>query len=1455
MNIKKTSVITLIALLSCDTFAASSIVRAGVTPLGQSTGVRATPSAGNSTNRASLGIGSYYDINKLRPNRTQTSAGGSTGGSTGGSSNNVSNSALESVRQELTQELTEVKTTLTEQISDLVKLVEAKNTEIQNLKSDLAEATAEIEQIADKKYVTESDLGDQFNKIKEEAVSRAINAVNNLSYATGSYVDQEIKDLRSEITSARDAALESYAKKEAVKAEIATAKQDAIKTAADNVTAQGYISAATVTQDIKAAKDLAIKDAVEQAKLAVQDTLETYATKKYADDAASSTLKTIENNYATNTDLTNLKSEIIDERDKALLSYVTIAQAQEDAETVKQLAAALAIKQAQDGKLFATPDEVSTAKQAAIDTAVADVKALDYATNDQVTNLNSAVTESIADLQTQITDADDKLSTLETQLGNATQSALDTETVNGLITTALSDGKYITQAKLDERAREITQSISDLDETFATKTYVDGTFANASVIGQIQSEIIGLGEDIIENNTGWTTNKNTLDTLKTDLITAQTAINNLQTGVDGAIKMENVTEAIDTALANKKYATTADLAQRVLDIQGWVNNDFATIEYVGTEIKSAKDEIGIKLANYATVVTVNALQEQLNTTDGNLEALTERTAILEGDAGDYVTNDALGEELKPYATNDTLAKYVTRDEITNAFDDTKPLITLNTNGKLTFDKDNFNAAVLPNLAGYVTNEELNTKLGGYATTGSQGQYVTRDEITNAFDDTKPLITLNTNGKLMFNKDSFDAAVNGVTNVASMQGLYNWFIGTGTTNGGGWFKQEGNAFTLKTGADQGFAKSIADLKEVGTNNSLFVQTSDLSEYAKITDVEEQVNKLPSSEKEMPEKWQKSIFDVLAFDNTKPLVREDGDGKWTFQVNEFNAAVQTNLAGYVQDSTLNEKLDDYAKTADIEKTYATQVKLAALEKELDEDYIKTDDLASKIVNSYRNGYLKELPYATKSELTTEIAKITQEVEDVNSLNSRVTALEAYKTGDLGIVAGELIQNEDFMDKILGTLNGDEINTDVFVKQADLVDYAKKEYVNKALKNLGDTLVVPDGSEENNNTKPLIIYDGDGTWTYNSKDFDQAVLANLGGYATKEELEDVAAGEIDLTGYATKEEMNTALENLGKTLVVPDGSEENNNTKPLIIYDGDGTWTYNSKDFDQAVNGVENVANMQGLYKWLVGDGTGTNTWFKKTTEGLVLNEGVGEGFATSVVGVDLTKNATLDSTFVKNADLETKLSGSATIKNLSDALAAEETARKEEVEDLKYSVSDKGLKETLTTEKEGQLPLLEMLTTAAGGDSTDENALLFRALTTNDAELLSNALVFEVSEKDGGEKVPLVLSLKKEENPILASQTDYTKLSSKYTELEGEYTTLDGNYRTLNTTVGSLYGTDRLFTRDDSTKTLSLNAAVFSNEMATAISTAKGNGQCGENFKPNDLTTALALTTCKTSSTSE
>ena len=820
MNIKKTSVITLIALLSCDTFAASSIVRAGVTPLGQSTGVRATPSAGNSTNRASLGIGSYYDINKLRPNRTQTSAGGSTGGSTGGSSNNVSNSALESVRQELTQELTEVKTTLTEQISDLVKLVEAKNTEIQNLKSDLAEATAEIEQIADKKYVTESELGDQFNQIKEAAVSHAIDAVNNLSYATGSYVDQEIKDLRSEITSARDLALEPYAKKEAVKAEIATAKQAAIDAAAANVTAQGYISAATVQQDINAAKDVAIQDAVEQARLAVQDRLETYATMEYVNNADSSTLKTIENNYATTTALTKLKSEITAERDEKLLLYATITDAKGYAEDAKQPAANLAIKQAQDGKLFATPDEVSTAKLAAIADAVADVKNLNYATNDQVTNLNSAVTASIAGLQTQITDADDKLSTLETQLGNATQSALDTETVNGLIATALSDGKYITQSTLNTRAGEITKSISALDDKFATKTYVDGTFAQKSVITQIQNDIIGLGEDIIENKTGWTANKNTLATLETDLKTAKENITKLQTGAEGAINMDNVNTAIDTALANKKYATTADLAKRVLDIQGWANNEYATSEYVKTEIKSAKDEIDIKLADRATVVTVNSLQERLNTTDGNLEALTERTAILEGAAGDYVTNDALGEELKPYATNDTLAKYVTRDEITTAFADTKPLVTTNSDGKLTFVKDNFNAAVLPNLAGYVTTDYLEEELKPYATNNALADYVTRDEIKNAFmvpygegAEPKPLIKYEGEGKWTFVKDNFESAVNGVTNVANMQGLYNWFIGKDTTNDGGWFaKDKNNVFTLK----DGFAKSIKDLKEVGTD---------------------------------------------------------------------------------------------------------------------------------------------------------------------------------------------------------------------------------------------------------------------------------------------------------------------------------------------------------------------------------------------------------------------------------------------------------------------------------------------------------------------------------------------------------------------------------------------------------------------------------------------------------------
>ncbi len=851
MNIKKTSVITLIALLSCDTFAASSIVRAGVTPLGQSTGVRATPSAGNSTNRASLGIGSYYDINKLRPNRTQTSAGGSTGGSTGGSSNNVSNSALESVRQELTQELTEVKTTLTKQISDLVKLVEAKDAEIQNLQNELDEATAEIEQIADKKYVTESDLGNKFKEIKEEAVSRALSAVNNSSYATGSYVDQEINDLRSEITSARNAALESYAKKDTVKADIATAKQAAIDAAAANVAAQEYISAATVTQDINTAKNAAIADAVDQAKLAVQNTLmETYATKDYVDNADSSTLKTIENegyltqteldaleqkittartddlknyatntaltnlettittartndlkDYATNTALTNLETTITTARNTALQDYATkdyVDTATTDLTHNGDVTSAVAnlkseITAAREAALqnyatttaltnlkneitsdrnaalasYAKTDtvnaDIATAKQDAITDAVAQVTALDYATNKRVTKLNGEVTGSIAGLKTAIETADGELDTLAQQLGTATQNALTAEAVKGQIETALSEGKYITQSELDARADGITQSISDLDDKFATQTYVKENFAAASVITQIQSDIIELGADVAANTTGLETKQTALDSLNTELDKAQTDITNLQTGASGAITLANVNTAIETALAKKTYATSADLDQRVSDIQGWVYaQGYATSEDVGTDITLVRTDIDNKLEGYAKAETVNSLKTQLDTTDENIKNLTERTDKLASDAEDYVTNDALDE-----------------------------------------------------------------KLGNYAKTESQGQYVTRAEIETAFkvpygsgDNTKPLVIPGSDGRLTFDKDSFDAAVTGVENVANMQGLYNWFIGTGTSDSG-WFKKEDDVFTLNTGADQGFAKSVVgvDLSENATITSL------------------------------------------------------------------------------------------------------------------------------------------------------------------------------------------------------------------------------------------------------------------------------------------------------------------------------------------------------------------------------------------------------------------------------------------------------------------------------------------------------------------------------------------------------------------------------------------------------------------------------------------------------------
>ena len=208
---------------------------------------------------------------------------------------------------------------------------------------------------------------------------------------------------------------------------------------------------------------------------------------------------------------------------------------------------------------------------------------------------------------------------------------------------------------------------------------------------------------------------------------------------------------------------------------------------------------------------------------------------------------------------------------------------------------------------------------------------------------------------------------------------------------------------------------------------------------------------------------------------------------------------------------------------------------------------------------------------------------------------------------------------------------------------------------------------------------------------------------------------------------------------------------------------------------------------------------------------------------------------------------------------DTLKTRVDTQESKVTSLESSVTPAALKEKLITEEEGgTVPLLDMLT-ASAYNSENTDALLLRALTTNDETseqpLLSNALVFEVSEKDGGEKVPLVLSLKKEGETILASQTDYTKLSSNYSTLDSNYSTLNSNYSTLETTVGSLYGDGGLFALDNADNTLSLNTTVFSDKMADAITTAKGGGQCSDGFKPNALTTALTLDTCKTSSTSE
>ncbi|MDW2975027.1 MAG: hypothetical protein R8M70_03190 [Alphaproteobacteria bacterium] len=441
MNLKKTSFIALIALLSYDSFGASSIVRAGVTPLAQGS-VKATSSTGNKS-RASLGIGGYSDIGKLRPNRTQTGTGSTTGGSTGGTTDKNTCGDHDKIQEELTK-LKETQAELEDLIKDLTQVVADKDQEIKDLRKDLASATNEIKDFTGSSYVTKTDLATRADEIAEYAVAHALDAIDTKlsGYTTLKDVTTEIAKARSSIASDRVEALKNYATIE----DLEQTADNVVK----DIEGRNFVQQGGLDNAILLANQTAIEAAFQQTLASVE---QKYATKEALTTAITGAVKTVNaaraedlKSYTNTSQMVKFVDEVASQavrtavNDVARQGYVLPDKLQETFDKAVTDATLSAVQQVK-GLGYVTADVMNAA-----DNVVLGKIEKDYATNQRVNQITQTTLTSIGDLKTQISGVRTSVDNLDVTV----QNGIDTAAVQEIVTKTLTDGDYASKTDVNK---------------------------------------------------------------------------------------------------------------------------------------------------------------------------------------------------------------------------------------------------------------------------------------------------------------------------------------------------------------------------------------------------------------------------------------------------------------------------------------------------------------------------------------------------------------------------------------------------------------------------------------------------------------------------------------------------------------------------------------------------------------------------------------------------------------------------------------------------------------------------------------------------------------------------------------------------------------------------------------------------------------------------------------------
>ena len=844
------------------------------------------------------------------------------------------------------------------------KLVDyAKKTDVETKLAAKADVTAipDVSGLATKDEVTAAVAGVQVPSIEGLAKTTEVEA-KLADYAKTAEVDAKLADYakKTELPSieglAKTTDIEAaYAKKTELPDVSGLATKQEVTDAVAGVQVPSIEGLAKTTEVEAKLADYA-KTAEVDTKLAdyakTAEIANTYATKEAINAVAGldadtvSTLKTL----AQNSDLTTVAEKVKNVYTKA--------------ETDDKLAAKADVTAIPDVSGLATKAEVAAITVPSIEglakTTDVETKLADYATKAEVTAAVAGVQVPSIEGLAKATEVDAKLADYakKTELPDVSGLATKAElpSIEGLAKTTEVDTKLADYAKTAEvEATYAKKTELPSIEGLATKAEVAETYATKEAV----NAVAGLDADTV----------NTLKTLaqNSDLATVAEKVKNVYTKAETDTKLEakadvsaipDVSGLAKTAEVEATYAKKTELP----DVSGLATKaEVAAITVPSIEGLAKTTDVETKLADYAKKTELPSV-EGLATKAEVTEAVTGLAKASEV-AATYATKEAVNAVAGLDAdTVNQLKALAQNSDLTTVAEKVKNVYTKSeTDDKLAAKAD---VTAIPDVSGLATKQEVTAAVAGVQVPSIEGLAKTTDiEATYAKKTELPDVST------LATKQEVTAAVAGVQ-VPSIEGL---------------------AKTTEVEATYAKKTELPSIEGLAKTTEVDTKLADYAKKTELPDISGLATKQEVAAITVPsvEGFIKGAeVDAKLVDYAKKAEVETTYAKKTelpdvsglatkAEVTSAVAAVEVpSIEGLAKTTEVEAKLADYAKTADIEASYAKKTELPSIE-----GLAKTTEVDTKLADYAKSADIANT-YATK-EAVNAVAGL--DVETVNSLKA--------------------------------------------------------------------------------------------------------------------------------------------------------------------------------------------------------------------------------------------------------------------------------------------------------------------------------------------------------------------------------------------------------------------------------------------------------------------------------------